>query len=290
MSTAESDTPQHDSESEIWSAISAFETILEAIPDDRSSLETLSHAYDHIGDQTKTLEYLLRLGQVIVRDGDSESAGYISEKLKHFGSADADLLAVCEQLDALQATVPVVEDSTAVTDTHAGISSRDAAATSTPGFRVADELSFAWKLFKAGELTQEEYAGVAQDLTEMSADDHLSTISVLHTLEQRAFNGLDRLMGFVSRDTRTPIISLLSFELQGPATSLLPVDFMIRRGVIVYGLLADDALVVVMNPDDSGVRLDIESRIGKQCHFFMALPSEFDVAISSIKDSAPSES
>ncbi len=290
MSTAESDTPQHDSDSEIWSAITAFETILEAIPDDRSSLETLSHAYDHIGDQTKTLEYLVRLGQVIVRDGDSESAGYISEKLRHFSSTDADVLAVCEQLDALQATIPVVDDAPAVADTPAEVSSGASAATSTPGFRVADELSFAWKLFEAGELTQEEYAGVAQDITEMSADDHLSTISVLHTLEQRAFSGLDRLMGFVSRDTRTPIISLLSFDLQALVTSLLPIEFMIRRGALVYGLLADEALVVVMNPDDSGVRLAVDACIGKKCHFFMALPSEFDVAISSIKNSAPRDS
>lgn len=289
MATTESDTSEHDAESEIWSAISAFEKILEAIPDDRSSLETLSHAYGHIGDQTKTLEYLLRLGHVIVRDRDAESSGYISEKLKSFGSTDERVLAVCEQLDILQETVPIDESLLAASETPSGASSHEPAPAASPGFRVADELSFAWKLFEAGELTQEEYASVAQDLTEMSADDHLSTISVLHTLEARAFNGLDRLMEFVSRDTRTPIVSLLSFDLQPAATNLLPMEFIIRRGALVYGLLADDALVVLMNADDPGLRREIESYLGKTCHFFMTLPSEFDLAIASTREKASGE-
>ena len=48
-------------EAEVWSAISAFEQILEAIPNDRASLEALSNTYEQIGDHTKAKEYMLRL-------------------------------------------------------------------------------------------------------------------------------------------------------------------------------------------------------------------------------------
>ena len=281
MATANDEAPQHDAESEVWSAIAACETILEAMPDDRASLETLSHAYEHIGDQAKTLEYLLRLGDVIVRDGDREAASHIAEKLKAFGSSDERLVSVCEQLEKLGSEVQAsvgVEEVSATRTGRAGAPSQ--------AFRVADELSFAWRLFEAGELTQEEYASVAQDLSEMSADDHLSTASVLHTLEARAFSGMERLMGYVARDAQTPIISLLSFDIQKEAHSLLPVDFMIRRGAVVFDLLADDALVVVMNPYDEALREQVQMKVGKPCHFFISLPAEFDSAIGKITEAA----
>ena len=279
MATANDDAPQHDAESEVWSAIAAFETILEAMPDDRASLETLSHAYEHIGDQAKTLEYLLRLGDVIVRDGDAEAAPHIAEKLRAFGSSDEKLVAVCERLDRLgmAADAPTADE-----EAPAGRPAR----ASSQAFRVADELSFAWRLFEAGELTQEEYASVAQDLSEMSADDHLSTASVLHTLDARAFSGMERLMGYVSRDAQTPIISLLSFDIQKEAYGLLPMEFMVRRGAMVFDLMGDDALVAVMNPYDEALREHVQAATGRACHFFITLPAEFDAAIGKVGEAA----
>ena len=44
-----------DLEAEIWNAINAFEQMLEAMPNDRVSLEALSHAYEQIGDHTSQL-------------------------------------------------------------------------------------------------------------------------------------------------------------------------------------------------------------------------------------------
>ncbi|MBT3194361.1 MAG: hypothetical protein HN341_17585 [Verrucomicrobia bacterium] len=280
MSVPETEAPHPDPESEIWSAIAAFEKILEAMPDDRSSLETLSHAYEHIGDQTKTLEYLLRLGDVIIRDRDCESASYICEKLEGYGSADEGVERVCRELKQL------LEENDASTMNQGAAPAP--AESSAPGtFRMADELSFAWRLFEAGELTQEEYSGVAQDLSEMSTEEHLSTISVLHALSARAFSGMERLMGYVARGAKTPIVSLESFDIPAEAHSLLPLEFAIRRGAIVYGLLAEDALVVVMNPYDSALREQVSTLLGKTCHFFISAPVGFDDAIARIRETPP---
>lgn len=156
MVESEAYLPKHDPESEAWSAISAFETILEAFPDDRSSLETLSHAYEHIGDQTKTLEYLRRLAEVVLRDA------------------------------------------------------------------------------------------------------------------------------------AVPIVALSSFEIPAELYEVLPLEFMIRRGVIVYDYVGEEALVVVMNPYDTALRQQVEARLGRKCHFFISLPSEFDAAVERIKESGVS--
>jgi len=120
----------------------------------------------------------------------------------------------------------------------------------------------------------------------MSADEHLSTASVLHTLEARAFSGMERLMAYVARDAQAPIISLLSFDIQKESHSLLPVEFMVRRGAVVFDLIADDALVVVMNPYDEALRQQVQAKVGKPCHFFISLPAEFDAAIARITEAA----
>ena len=63
-----------DSEAEIWNAIAAFEKILEAIPNDRISLETLIEAYEKVGDHTRAKEYLLRLANVLIDESDEDAA------------------------------------------------------------------------------------------------------------------------------------------------------------------------------------------------------------------------
>ena len=57
--------PSKDSEAELWNAIAAFEKILEALPNDRVSLETLVGAYEKIGDYARSLEFAFRLTRVL---------------------------------------------------------------------------------------------------------------------------------------------------------------------------------------------------------------------------------
>lgn len=274
-----------ESETEVWNAIAAFEKILEAIPDDRSSLETLSHAYEHIGDRVRALEYLLRLGTIVARERDAEAAAHLVEKLTGYGTSDAQVASVIELLQPLAAQAKEPEPETAaepVATEEPGSADVKPARDVPVKFRVADELSFAWKLFEAGEISQEDYAAVAHDLAELSVDGHLSTVSVLHVLEHRAFAGMERVMGYVSRESRTPIVSLQAFELQADVAGLLSPEFMIRRGALIFGMIMEDAMVVVMNPFDRALQTDIQTASGRKCHFFIALPKEFDAAVATL--------
>ncbi len=268
MADEKNNSLENKADAEIWNAIAAFENILEVMPDDRPTLETLAHAYEHIGDKTKTLEYLVRLGDAIVADRDAEAADHILKKLENFRSARDDVKTVCDKLSALLQGGEQGSSS--------GSDSGKRFGKAPSGFKVADELSFAWMLLEAGELSQEEYASVAQDLSEMSANEHLSTVSVLHALHNRAYSGMERLMGYVAINSHTPIVSVQSFDVPAGLLKLLPVEFMVRRGVLVFGELGDDLLIVVMNPYDTALRDQVENRLGRKCHFFLTQPQEFD--------------
>jgi len=258
---------------ELIAVAKEFESILEVDPDDQVALETLAYIYQHVGDQAKVNEYLILLGHVIACEGDSHLADYIYERMFEHGLCEGGGAEVCELVQQLIAKKTLADDDAFGVITGSGGSA---------AFKVMDELAFAWHLFKAGELTQDEYASVAHDLSEMAADGHLSTISVLHALEARSFSGMERLMGFVAQETKTPIVSLQLFNIQDSVHSVLPLDFMIKRGVIVFDMIADDALVAVMNPIDTALRKQVESLLKCVCHYYVPLPSDFDAVINHI--------
>lgn len=276
-----------ESESEVWQAISAFEQILEVMPDDRSSLETLSHAYEHVGDRVKALDYLIKLANVVIAEADTETAALLLERLQEYTDAGEEVQNAIQRLQKLQSETTIAEN--AATHEGGGTQSADTEGVSSApkksqedlsSFRVTDELAFAWKLFEAGEISQEDYSVVAQDLAELSIDPHLATISVLHVLETKAFAGIERVMGYASRDTKTPLVSLQAYDVPEETFLLLPPVFTIRRGAVVFGRLLDELLVAVMNPYDQALRNDVEQQTGHTCHFFMTIPSEFDALIT----------
>lgn len=283
------DKPSKDKnlEEEVWNAISAFEQILEAMPNDRASLEALSHAYEQIGDHVKAKEYLVRLGNVLLDERDSVSAVELLPLLEKYSGDDEDAAGVVERIrgfvgDAGTEIAPAGGANTPEASKSAG-GKDDASAFST--FSMAEELSFAWNLMEAGMLTQEEYASVVQDLTEMSSSESGdATISVLHVLEARAFKGLEKIMAYAATECGAPIIQLSGFDLQANNVGVFPMDFMIHRGTCFFERLGGHGLVVVMNPYDKQLREDIEKVAECPCHFFVTTPTEFDAAVGKAAD------
>lgn len=283
--------PPGNIEDEVWGAIAAFEQILEAMPDDTASLAALSHAYAQVGDHAKAVDYLLRLGNSLLAQADHVSAGQIMDKLKPYDDDPnvQDLMkriseasaAGSDEVNAPGITAAAVPSAAATT-----LSKQEVSALSV--FNMADELSLAWSIMESGELTQDEYASVVQDLSEMSASDSGDTISVMHVLEARGFKNLERIIGALSKDCGMPFVSITSYDFQWQALSLLPVEFCSRRGVLAFEVLGDDVLVVVMNPQDVQLRKDVEKVLGKKCHFYTTLSSDFDQVLRRYREALES--
>ncbi len=274
MADGASDKGRKQLEEEVWSAIGAFEQILEAMPDDRSSLETLSHAYGQIGDHAKAYEYLLRLGRVLVKEGEQGAAWDLLDRLRELGGSDSTGIKLIADIEAMSAvTVPPLAPAPTV-------DAAPAAVNTTPN--ISEELAFTWNLLQASEITQEEYASVVQDLTEMSGSDSSVTVSVLHALEARGYKGLDRVVVYASQDCGIPYISLDSIDITEEAGCLLPLAFVVGRGALVFDFVGPHALAVVMNPYDPGLRKDVEQLAGRPCDFYLTQASEFDRAVDRI--------
>lgn len=277
------DRPQSSSapEEEVWIAISAFEQILEAMPNDRSSLEALSHAYEQIGDHTRAKDYLLRLARVVVNEGDWDAAEQVSRQLSPYAVEDVE---VANAVRSIRERAPAAEEPAPPAGLEQLFGEQPVAEPRYESFNLADELSFAWSLLEDNHLTQEEYAALVQDLTDMASSEATTTVSVLHALEVRTFKGLERLLVAVSKSCATPIITLGHFDIQQAAVEALPLDFMVRRGALVFDFIGQEPLVVVMNPHDLKLRKAVQSLTGKTCHYFMTLPSDFDTAMTRMRE------
>lgn len=148
---------------------------------------------------------------------------------------------------------------------------------------VTAELALAWNLVQAGELTQEDYSNVVHDLTESSSKNVEVPVTVLHVLQDRTFKNLDKVLAFLSSQSGLPILSLSNFELQRETYKLLPEDFMMHRGAIVFDLMGRDALAAILNPYDMELRKDVEAITGKKCHYYLVSAESYDKCLSSIR-------
>ena len=289
---ADPQKPNGDVEDEVWGAIAAFESILEAMPNDRASLEALSHAYGQIGDHAKAADYLSRLGRQCLAEADVEAAAGLLDDLRRY-EEDPKAKAVIDEIETLsrqaepagaQPGESVVPRSERTFDLEQDASDpaaaerdvREAEVERHSTFRISEELALAWMLLEAGELTQDEYAAVVQDLSEMSASAGDQTVSVLHVLEGRGHKSFDRITGYVARESGAPFVSLGSQEFHFQALSLLPLEFCTRRGALAFDTVGSEVLVAVLNPFDDQLKIDAEHVSSRSCHFFVAIPSEFD--------------
>jgi len=258
-------------ESDIWNAIGQFEKILEVMPNDRFSLETLVDAYEKIGDHTRAKDYLVRYANVLAAESDEDAAHEVLPKLRQFDRDDPDIKDTIVRLEALRSKKVMAE----IIDSDQTPASRQG--------HIAAEISFAWNLLQAKKLSQEDYSQVVHDLSENSGHAGETPVSTLHVLHDRNYAGIDDIMSFAATACNVPMICLANFEMQRETCEMLSWDFMTSRGAIVFEILGNDALVAILNPYDSQLKLDVEGLTGRDCHCFMTASDDFDSALGRIK-------
>ena len=264
-------TPVANADSEIWAAVSAFEKILEAVPTDRLAIETLADAFEKLGDKAKSQQYLLRLVDVVLLENDSAAGPALIERLETYGREEA-MLQARKRVEQMLAR-----------DAAARMAAEKNTATVRKAADITHEVSLAWELLQEAKLSQAEYSAVVQDLSENSSKRIDVPVSVLHALADRQFKGMDKVLTHLCKLSGLPLIVLSSFELNPEAFMLLPMEFMTRRGAIVFDLMGRDALVAVLNPVDKDLQADVKRVLKRECHFYLSNSADYDAVLAAIR-------
>lgn len=263
-------------EAELRDAITTFEQILEAIPNDRLALETLSDAYDQLGDKEQALYYYTQLAAVILDEEDKKAAPALIKRLKELGGNNPDAK---QALDFLQRLVEPPAEAAAASSAKKKAESGGR----RRGADITAELALAWNLVQAGELTQDEYSSVMHDLTESSTRNNEVPVTVLHVLKDRGFKNYERILGFLAANSGIPIVPLAGFELQKDANSLLPLNIMSHRGAIVFEMMGKEPLVAILNPYDTELKKFVEETTGRKCHFYLTAAEDYDKYLETVR-------
>jgi hypothetical protein len=272
QSQPDPDTPGK-SDQELHDILHTFEQILEIMPNDLSTLEAAEQAAQQCGEDKKALDYRLRMVEILTEAGDTEGIERIAEILRL--DRDPRARAWIDSYDQQERTEEI-EQPPAAPQTP-----REAAAVN-----ITEEIDLAWKLFEQQQITQEDYATLVHDLTELSSSKSTETISVLHALEATHHKQLENILAYMAQTSRLPYISLSCFTMRAELAPLLPFDYIRHRGVLPFEMLGKEALIAVLNPYSEPLRKDTETRIGRKCHFYLARASEFDVAVNQLREAA----
>mgnify|MGYP001293306397 CR=1 FL=1 len=251
--------------SEAWNAITAFEQILEIMPNDVSTLDALVRSCEMVGDTERARKYIVRLVRTHLTQRNAAQAEALAEDLRRLGAGSAEAEELLRQLEGTRRR-PAFAPAAEIAPT---------AETSA----LEAELSLAWRLHEAELLTQQDYAAVANDLTTLAAQPDAVRISLLHVLSARAFPNLDGLLAHMAREARVPVINVAAFDPPRACRTLLPLDFMARRCVLPFEMIGREALVALLNPFDDSLREQVRRRVGAPCHFYLTRPANFDDAL-----------
>jgi tetratricopeptide (TPR) repeat protein len=265
--------PQEPPLDEWADATTAFQKLLEVMPEDMLALESLFEAHLKMGQVGRAVSYLDRLIRVLVKEDERGIAAALHEKIVPLSAELPELAPYIAQLEPL---LRPGEEAPAVHAEPPPTLARGKA-------DIQAELVLAWRLFQAGELAQEDYARVVQDLTDVSTRKADVPVTVLHALHDRNFKGLDKVMTRLSKDSGLPIIALSSFEIPHSVHTLLPIELMSHWGAIVFDVLGSDLLIAVLNPFDQVLQTEVAVLTGRTCHFYLVSASDYDKTLAHIR-------
>jgi hypothetical protein len=254
-------------------SIIMLEQILEVMPQDIEALKALYTAYRQGGKADRAFEYLGKLAEVVCGGSESEAAEFIAEQLPAFEAVFPE--EVSQLLERILPMVGLVESGNGAEPEPESASGSEA--------EISEELALAWKLFEEDQLSQEEYSSVLHDLTEVSSKEIDVPVSVLHVLNDRGFNQMNRVMNYMSSRSGVPCISLLNFELSEEVATVLPLELAARDGALPFALFGNDLLVAVLNPFNNMLVDKVEKVGGNRCHAYLVSAEEYDIALGKLR-------
>ena len=280
-----STSPKPDSNDTAMEAIHTLETLLEVFPEDISSLESLTAAYEEMGDKAKFMEKGKRLARLLSKGDDTKPVIKLVDRLLHITPNDPEVLALQEEAlakDILAGMNAPVSDLL-----HAG---GDAgAAGHTVGeltFDLHAELDLAWLLLQKQMITQEQYEASIERLTTSSAAQRGdSPLALLQELREMDRVNLDKIIAFLASETGMPYLELGRCECDEETVSLLPLPQAKRLGVLPFDRLSTDLMVALLNPVSREWRQRVQMFLGvDKVHFYFTSPDEFLAAITKVQD------
>jgi hypothetical protein len=281
-----------DPDAKMVEAITFFEKMLQTMPDDRTSLEFLSVAYEQTGQVEKRRDCLIQLADCLLHEKDYENAQSIAMRLNAFKDYEPARTAIERVAESVQRQILKDAQDKAqesrVQKASVGVSG--SGAFQDTGLEIhalsrtasAAEMVLVWFWKEQNFLAKEICMDILHILTESQIADQPLLISAFALADEQHPELTERLMESMQRASNMPPIPLELFEVQPAAVKELSSAFIHVKGTLPFALLGGEVLIAVLNPMNKALQEEIVSRVGKPCHFFLAHPKVWQEAAGKV--------
>lgn len=245
--------------------IAYFEQMLQAMPEDRTTLEFLSVAYAQAGNQDKCRNALISLSKVLIKEGDFESAIRIAERLETFDDDLAKITAL--KVRAAAAPTPTLEPEKPSEET---IAADNIVLAIREGKAAESEL--VTHLLSRRSIDDKTADSIQRHLDELPESSIPFLVSALAFLEKENIALAELCASHVADSSGCPPVPLASFDIPQKLRDILPEPLVKVRGAVPFAELGDVLLVALINPMDDKLRQKVEAAAGRHCRFFLCPP------------------
>jgi hypothetical protein len=152
-------------------------------------------------------------------------------------------------------------------------------------FDLRGELELAWFLLQSNLITQEQYESAIGGLTESrmntSAEASLSLLQEIRSMDRI---DMEKIIDHLSAETGTPYVEISRCHISEDVAQLVPLDQCRRLGILPFGRVGKEIMVVVLNPVDKDMRRRLAAWLDAKVHFFMTSPDEFQGALDAVQN------
>ena len=264
--------------------IAYFEQMLQAMPDDRTTLEFLCVAYGQVGNPEKQRKALVSLAGVLLKEKDLESADRIAERLVQYREADAQaavlrIRAAHGPQTGAAANIPDVPEA----PHPAG------AQTAALYTAIKAERELVQTLLDRKVLDEAAAEDVRARLTELADAPGCFLVSALSLLEKENTALGEAAAAAVAEAAGVPPIPLEAFGAAGELVQALPESIVRVRGVLPFAKLGNTLLIATLNPLDTALKRQVEGSVGCPCRFYLAHPRTMEERLDKLFAEIPPE-
>jgi len=271
-------------------AIAFFEDMLQTMPKDRTALEFLAVAYEQTKQNDKHRDVLVRLVDVLLMENDYKNAKAIAGRLKKFADHMPAMLAV----ERVAAMTELDDDNESPSQAETS-SSQGAVFTpkkptkewpidvhSISHTAASAEMDLVWYWHDQEVLPKELCMDIMNAITERPVTDTPLLISALAILDEQHPEYTDPTMEKMQVISNMPPIPMELFDPTQTSFQTLPRVFCHIKGALPFALMGNELLVALLNPLNEELKLEIQDRSGRVCHFFLAHPKSWQLVFDKI--------
>ncbi len=261
--------------------------ILELMPGDTGTLNSLVFTYIQLGNINTAENYADKLQESLQRLGESETM--VDYARQYLDSAPNSVffqklaLGSVAEVDSFE-TPSNFENNFQPTDFSTGTEETDRSFFETNvgaldelAMQLTAELELADALKSKKVITDDQSDKAISSLIDNSSQTNISSpLTFLNELSMIDHVNIDKVLSLMSHQYSIPFIKVSQFDVDEELSKVFGYEISKKLGIVTFSMFKNEPLVAISNPIDTELKDTLSSTAGVKIHFYLTSPDEIN--------------